>query len=244
MRFVDRTNPRDLLNAGLDSFARLAGISAAEGDYDQMRFVIDKIKSVYANLMKEPVSTEWESLPKPSRILKETSEAFAAHCISRSPAEDRSHYVQSVDSWLRETFITNCRALRSVAAIQCVQTDTLHKLALNLMLERDKAVDTARATARPILGPLGRRLADARAQQIARDFLSDPKDALATAAVHTTRTLIKEIKKGVSKGDDPVGEVRVLANMAGQVLVSDHPIMAEITSFLAANPQDIAQKAA
>lgn len=33
MRFVDHTNPRDLLNAGLDSFARHAGVSAAEGDY-------------------------------------------------------------------------------------------------------------------------------------------------------------------------------------------------------------------
>jgi hypothetical protein len=236
LRFVDQTNRHDLRNAGIDSFARLAGKSAAEGDYDQLRFVADKIKSIYGNLMDQAVSVEWESLPKPSKILLETGKAFATHCLARSAVEDRQHYTTTINGWLRDAYAAKCPALRDAVSAECVQTDTLHKMATNLMLERDKAVDNAHASARRILGPLGRRIADAKAQQIADGFLQAvPNDAFGIAAAHTARTLMKEFQKFVAQGSEPVTEIRLLVNMAGRVLPSDHPMTCEMTKFLAVN---------
>lgn len=239
MRLVDQTNPHDLRNAGMESLARLAGKSAAEDDYDQMRFVVGKIRSVYGTLMDQAVSVEWESLPKPSLILQETGHAYSEHCLSRSATADRQHYSQTFNNWLRDAYATKCPALRETASIVYVQTDTLHKLTSNLMLERDKAVDMALASAKRILGPLGRRIADIKAQQIADGFLNAvPADALAIAAAHTARTLMKEFQKGVPQGSEPVSEIRLLVNMAGRVLPSDHPMTLEMASFLTRNERD------
>lgn len=101
------------------------------------------------------------------------------------------------------------------------------------MLERDQLVDNIRSQANRLLGPLGRRITNAKADQLHTQFLTEvPAYALAVACAHTAGTLLKELQQEVSTSPDPAAEIRTLSATAARTLPSDKPVMAEIARFL------------
>lgn len=243
MRYVDLTNPDALRNAGMEAFARHAGIAAAVEDFDTARSLIGKIKNVFRDLMRKPVSAEWESLPRPSKLLSEAATAFSQ---ARLPGSmNVGDFTTAVDQWFRSGIAENCPVVGKLAVDARIQSDTLRRIVTNLMLERDHSADTIRAGARKIFGPIGRRIAGTKALQLEADFLNQPpRGAIINSIAHTCRTLIRELHHGASTSTHPTDEIKALVQAIEQVCPADHPVVAELTQSLHISRENGGLKAA
>lgn len=205
-KYVNLTDRHSLLGHALTDFARAFGKFEGEGQRNFAALYHEKIVTLYARQISEPLSEAWSKLPKASALVSAAKEG-----LGLSEAKLNLDTLDRLDKSIRLVFEQAVPSLRELSLNKTVRTDTLQSLTGNLMSLRDEAVENLKVNGDGIFSKFTRRITDRKAADLHSNyFLAVQDGTVADALSFTARELCRAaLTDGV---DAPLlDEIEVLA---------------------------------